>query len=245
MAGEEEKEVEEEDLAWKRPNIPGRRGRRAYQVGRRTITRCWRALLSLIVTRYGLVVFTALVAATTTYPFAFFRKQPHETLNELFDSEMLRSDSEWHSSRYNLFVSLFIMVCYKFGFAVITQGCAIPVGVFTPAFTIGAAGGRLFGEILANGYAHESLEGVTAGAYAVVGAAAMAAAVTHTVSPAVIVFELTGQSAYMLPVLVAVILANATAAVIAPSVRQHPFPLAHRSSSRMLPPPSSLPRSTI
>ena len=48
---------------------------------------------------------------------------------------------------------------------------------------------------------------ITAGAYAVVGAAAMAAGVTRTVSCAVIVFELTGQLNHMLPMLVAVLTA--------------------------------------
>ena len=53
-----------------------------------------------------------------------------------------------------------------------------------------------------------STEGqITAGGYAVVGAAAMAAGVTRTISTAVIVFELTGQLNHMLPVLVAVLLA--------------------------------------
>lgn len=48
---------------------------------------------------------------------------------------------------------------------------------------------------------------ITAGGYAVVGAAAMVAGVTRTVSCAVMVFELTGQLNYMLPVLVAVLAA--------------------------------------
>ena len=47
----------------------------------------------------------------------------------------------------------------------------------------------------------------TAGAYAVVGAAAMAAGVTRTVSCAVMVFELTGQLNHMLLILVAVLAA--------------------------------------
>jgi chloride channel 2 len=44
------------------------------------------------------------------------------------------------------------------------------------------------------------------GVYAVVGAAALIASVTHTLSVVVIVFELTGQINYMLPLLMAVII---------------------------------------
>uniref|UniRef100_A0A3B3WU00 Uncharacterized protein n=1 Tax=Poecilia mexicana TaxID=48701 RepID=A0A3B3WU00_9TELE len=43
------------------------------------------------------------------------------------------------------------------------------------------------------------------------GAAALSGAVTHTVSTAVIVFELTGQISHILPVIIAVILANVVA----------------------------------
>uniref|UniRef100_A0A3Q4GBM3 Uncharacterized protein n=1 Tax=Neolamprologus brichardi TaxID=32507 RepID=A0A3Q4GBM3_NEOBR len=49
------------------------------------------------------------------------------------------------------------------------------------------------------------------GGYAVIGAAALTGAVTHTVSTAVICFELTGQISHILPMMVAVILANMVA----------------------------------
>lgn len=48
---------------------------------------------------------------------------------------------------------------------------------------------------------------VSPGGYAVVGAAAMAGGVTHTISTSVIVFELTGQIAHILPVMVGVVCA--------------------------------------
>ena len=46
----------------------------------------------------------------------------------------------------------------------------------------------------------------------------MSGAVTHTVSTAVIVFELTGQISHILPVMIAVILANAVAQSLQPSL---------------------------
>lgn len=51
-----------------------------------------------------------------------------------------------------------------------------------------------------------------------IGAAALSGAVTHTVSTAVIVFELTGQISHILPVMIAVILANAVAQALQPSL---------------------------
>ena len=43
------------------------------------------------------------------------------------------------------------------------------------------------------------------GIFAVVGAAALTSSVTHTISVAVIVFELTGQIHYILPMLIGVL----------------------------------------
>uniref|UniRef100_A0A8C2ID54 Chloride channel, voltage-sensitive 2b n=1 Tax=Cyprinus carpio TaxID=7962 RepID=A0A8C2ID54_CYPCA len=59
---------------------------------------------------------------------------------------------------------------------------------------------------------------IVPGGYAVVGAAALSGAVTHTVSTAVIVFELTGQISHILPIMIAVILANAVAQSLQPSI---------------------------
>lgn len=49
---------------------------------------------------------------------------------------------------------------------------------------------------------------IVAGGYAVVGAAALAGSVTHTISTSVIVFELTGQMHHILPVMIAVLISN-------------------------------------
>lgn len=56
------------------------------------------------------------------------------------------------------------------------------------------------------------------GGYAVVGAAAFSGAVTHTVSVGVIVFEMTGQITHLVPVMIAVLISNAIAALLQPSM---------------------------
>jgi len=45
----------------------------------------------------------------------------------------------------------------------------------------------------------------------------MAGAVTHTISTSVIVFELTGQITHILPVMIAVLIANAISSLLQPS----------------------------
>ncbi|KAG9348172.1 hypothetical protein JZ751_001907 [Albula glossodonta] len=117
----------------------------------------------------------------------------------------------------------------------------VPCGAFMPVFVIGAAFGRLVGESMAAWFpdgihSDGNVYPIVPGGYAVVGepppppkhkhththtctrAAALSGAVTHTVSTAVIVFELTGQISHILPVMIAVILANAVAQSLQPSL---------------------------
>uniref|UniRef100_A0A674KCU0 Uncharacterized protein n=1 Tax=Terrapene triunguis TaxID=2587831 RepID=A0A674KCU0_9SAUR len=52
---------------------------------------------------------------------------------------------------------------------------------------------------------------ITPGGYALAGAAAFSGSVTHTLSTALLAFEVTGQIAHILPVILAVLVANAIA----------------------------------
>uniref|UniRef100_A0A3B1J7J6 Uncharacterized protein n=1 Tax=Astyanax mexicanus TaxID=7994 RepID=A0A3B1J7J6_ASTMX len=56
------------------------------------------------------------------------------------------------------------------------------------------------------------------GSYAVAGAAALSGAATHTISTAMIVYELTGQINFIFPILFAVIVANLVAQCLQPSL---------------------------
>ena len=90
----------------------------------------------------------------------------------------------------------------KLFMTIISLSCPIPCGVFTPIFALGAVLGRLYGE-----YIHYVILDVHPGVYALVGAAALASSVTHTISVLVIVFELSGQISY-LPFMLAGVLSS-------------------------------------
>ncbi|MBN3276587.1 CLCN2 protein, partial [Polyodon spathula] len=112
---------------------------------------------------------------------------------------------------------------YCFWMSALATTIPVPCGAFMPVFVIGAAFGRLVGESMAAWFpdgihADGNVYRIVPGGYAVVGAAALAGAVTHTVSTAVIVFELTGQISHILPVMIAVIMANAVAQSLQPSL---------------------------
>ena len=118
----------------------------------------------------------------------------------------------------NIFVTLVLFIATRLLFTAISIGLPVPAGVFLPVFVFGAAFGRLVGEGMGLAFpAGFNNNTIVPGAYAVIGAAAVTGAVTHTISTSVIVFELTGQITHVLPVLIAVLLANAVAQRLQPS----------------------------
>uniref|UniRef100_A0A8C2DW33 Chloride channel, voltage-sensitive 2a n=1 Tax=Cyprinus carpio TaxID=7962 RepID=A0A8C2DW33_CYPCA len=129
----------------------------------------------------------------------------------------------WKHPQVGVFITLLLFIVMKFWMSALATTMPVPCGAFMPVFLIGAAFGRLVGESMAAVFpegihADSTVYPIVPGAYAVVGAAALSGAVTHTVSTAVIVFELTGQISHILPVMIAVILANAVAQSLQPSL---------------------------
>ncbi len=108
------------------------------------------------------------------------------------------------------FLSLFVFGIIRFVQTAISLNLAIPCGVFTPVFAVGAAAGRFFGELVYMMGPHS----FSPGGYALVGAASFSSGVTGTVSTAVIVFEVTSQLAFALPVLLSVIIGRAVGAIV-------------------------------
>ncbi|XP_074768333.1 chloride channel protein 2 isoform X2 [Athene noctua] len=189
------------------------------------------------------LLFPALVTlliATLTFPpgfgqFMAGQLTQKDTLVTLFDNqtwakqglsdefEYLGILEAWRHPRSNVFVTLVVFILMKFWMSALATTIPVPCGAFMPVFVIGAAFGRLVGESMAAWFpdgihTDSNTYRIVPGGYAVVGAAALSGAVTHTVSTAVIVFELTGQISHILPVMIAVILANAVAQSLQPSL---------------------------
>ncbi|XP_067392611.1 chloride channel protein 2 [Emydura macquarii macquarii] len=189
------------------------------------------------------LLFPALVTlliSTLTFPpgfgqFMAGQLSQKDTLVTLFDNhtwakqglaeefEYVGISEAWKHPHANVFVTLVVFILMKFWMSALATTIPVPCGAFMPVFVIGAAFGRLVGESMAAWFpdgihTDANTYRIVPGGYAVVGAAALAGAVTHTVSTAVIVFELTGQISHILPVMIAVILANAVAQSLQPSL---------------------------
>uniref|UniRef100_A0A183CLB7 Piwi domain-containing protein n=1 Tax=Globodera pallida TaxID=36090 RepID=A0A183CLB7_GLOPA len=122
----------------------------------------------------------------------------------------------------NPFPVLFGYLVVNFFLVAICITLALPAGIFVPSFVIGACGGRIIGELMVVVFPEgiRGLDGpqIYPGLYAVVGAAAYTGAVTHSLSIAVIVCETTGQLSALLPVLIALMVANAVSSFLQPSI---------------------------
>jgi len=110
-----------------------------------------------------------------------------------------------------------IFVVLKFIFTALTLSCPLPGGIFTPTFTMGAVFGQLYIAIIfrfLNSYNIDFIE--YRGVYSILGAAAMTASVTRTVSVAMIVLELNGHMSHAVPVMVCVLVSYATSEFLKP-----------------------------
>ena len=114
-------------------------------------------------------------------------------------------NTDW--GEYTVLGSLTIWCAVKLVSASLALTIFAPAGCLAPCIAIGAGLGRLTGEILT----HFNFGCIPAAQLATAGAAAFAGGVTGTVSVAVIVFELTKQIHYSVPVLISVLTARIVA----------------------------------
>ncbi|TKR58525.1 hypothetical protein L596_029955 [Steinernema carpocapsae] len=144
---------------------------------------------------------------------------------------------------YNVYLVISLFMLTFFFLSALCNTIPVPCGMFMPVFVVGAALGRLVGEIIASIFPDGMGEGtdqpIFPGVYSVVGAAALSGSVTHALSVAVIVFELTGQLIYILPVMIAVIIANAISTYLQPSIYDSIIKIKHLPYLPDIPPTNS------
>ncbi|KAH8383519.1 hypothetical protein KR009_009071 [Drosophila setifemur] len=182
--------------------------------------------------------FLALLVSSISFPlgtgqFLAGELSTHEQVTQLFSNFTWSRDdltveqaavvTHWMTAYTSVFGNLVIYTLFTFMFSIIASTIPVPSGMFIPVFKIGAGFGRLVGEFMAVTFPHGvryggRLSPIMPGGYAVVGAAAFSGSVTHTVSVAVIIFEMTGQITHVVPVMIAVLVANAVAALLQPSI---------------------------
>ncbi|KAJ0406289.1 hypothetical protein P43SY_007077 [Pythium insidiosum] len=157
----------------------------------------------------------ALVFSLVEYPVgSFMLLSQREVIDDMFSEGNLTTAThlnEIHGTAWtspSLALNLGAYIAVRFFSTALSATVMVPSGIVTPVFAIGAVLGRLFGEFVVSLGGGDAL---VAGGYAVVGAASFTAGITGTVSIAVIVFELTSQLSYMVPVLLCVLVGRSVA----------------------------------
>lgn len=171
------------------------------------------------------VVVVALISALINYPNIFMRAQMSELVFYLFAECSQLPDDRFGlcktgtASAEVISLLLFAAVC-GFFLTSVTFGLEIPAGVILPSLAIGALYGRALGivfemwqkahpDFILFSTCEPDSPCITPGTYAIIGAAAALGGATRmTVSIVVIMFELTGALAYVIPIMVAVMLAK-------------------------------------
>lgn len=114
------------------------------------------------------------------------------------------------------------MSAAKFLETAMTLTLNVPCGCLAPTFLIGAGVGRAFGELVTGDDSPLNLEfdggDLEPSDFAAAGAAAFVGGVTGTVSISVIVFELTNQIHFSLPLLVSVLAARYVASLLGDTI---------------------------
>ncbi|XP_040908182.1 chloride channel K [Toxotes jaculatrix] len=191
--------------------------------------------IKMLTTEKGLYSgIVAFLLASVTFPhsagqYMASKYTTKQLLTSLLDSRQWSSQSlnasvqldpeyllEWTSSWGPVYFSLAFFLLMKMWMLVLACTLPVPAGYFMPIFVYGAALGRLLGEgvayVLSTGMTSgQQWASINPGGYALAGAAALSGAVTHTLSPALLAIELTGQFSHAVPVLLATLLANALA----------------------------------
>lgn len=181
------------------------------------------------------VSIAALLAALINFPNLFMRAQLSELVYYLFaECATIGNNDIFGLCRATVAGSLsmvsLLLTAAGLGtlLAAITFGLPIPAGIMLPSLAIGALYGRALGVIMELIHKHHAGSVVFAtcapdkpciipGTYAIVGAASALAGTTRmTASIVVIMFELTGALTYVLPIMIAVMLAKWVGDVFGP-----------------------------
>eukprot|EP01118_Nematostelium_gracile_P019057 TRINITY_DN8693_c0_g1_i1.p1 TRINITY_DN8693_c0_g1~~TRINITY_DN8693_c0_g1_i1.p1 ORF type:complete len:819 (+),score=195.47 TRINITY_DN8693_c0_g1_i1:89-2545(+) len=168
------------------------------------------------------VMAVATITAIIHFINPYMRSNSGEIIGSLFSQCDPTEYSELcDSSKISLTVGyLLLAAILRLVLTIFTFGLKVPAGIFIPSLVIGASYGRAIGMLVKYvaennrestlfSICAQSTDCVTPGVYALVGAAATLGGVTRmTVSLVVIMFELTGELSYMLPLIMAVMVSK-------------------------------------
>ena len=157
--------------------------------------------ISWLNNRFKFAAITALITASTTFFIPGLKNFDKPIMLHLFSANDNSIQDDWQhpGEGWYLLISCF----FKYILTVLGLSCTMPSGVFGPMFTVGALLGRFYGHLIyiIFGINMES-------AFAMAASAGAFSGFSHTISSALMVFELAGQTKYLPYLLITGLIAN-------------------------------------
>ena len=165
--------------------------------------------IHLLNNRFTYAIIISIITAVTTYILNPFRCLDKEFLNFLFSIN--KNASDLRNSLADLIhphegMKILYLFFFKFVLSILCLTVSAPCGLVSTCFVIGGLFGRFFCHFLGHIFSLSS-EAI----YAMIGGACVLSGATHTISSSFIIFELTGETSYLAPLLLATLFANITA----------------------------------
>ncbi len=159
-----------------------------------------RVIKIAIFDRFVFVWISYTIITILSYPLQIASQSSRILQNDVFTLDELSLNPKFGDSPI---LTLTFYIIIKWLSISLTFACNIPFGIFGPPLDMGAATGRWFAEIAS---ALNILPaGTIKGAYGVAGAAACVSCVVRATAPVIIVLEMTDQTEYAIPVMIAVL----------------------------------------
>jgi hypothetical protein len=160
-------------------------------------------------------IYTAIVSfliAVVMWTSPYTRLSDRVAVNTLFQSGRYNATTDagttlalfYTGSAYTRLLHFFVV---KFVTIVFSLTMPMPCGIFLPLLTVAGSIGRAYGDLI-NSFLPNAYE---PGVYAVVACSAMIAGATHTISPCIIILEITSQANNIMPILVCTVIAYSVA----------------------------------
>ena len=151
--------------------------------------------------RFKFAAITALITSSVTFFIPGLKNFDKPIMLHLFAANDRSIQNDWQHPGEGWY--LLISCISKYFLTVLGLSCTMPSGVFGPMFSIGALLGRFYGHLI------YSIFGINMeSAFAMAASAGAFSGFSHTISSALMVFELAGQAKYLPYLLITCLIAN-------------------------------------
>ena len=160
-----------------------------------------KSTISWLNNRFKFAIITGIITSTTTFFIPGLKNFDKPIMFYLFSANDDSIQDDWAHPGEGW--HLLIACISKYIITVLGLSCTMPSGVFGPMFSVGALLGRFYGHLI------YSIFGINMeSAFAMAASAGAFSGFSHTISSALMVFELAGQTKYLPSLLLTCLIAN-------------------------------------